>query len=125
MRRDRERGQAVPLLVLLVTVVAAALVALGAMGRLLIDRASAHAAADAAALAAVHGGRSEADAIARANHGVLVAFREGNGWVEVRVRVGRASASARAAGMVVNRQTPAPSPPTTQGYARNRAGPGT
>jgi hypothetical protein len=123
VRRDRERGQAIPLLVLLVAVVAAALVVLGSIGRLLIDRASAHAAADAAALAAVHGGRLEADAIARANHGLLVAYREGNGWVEVRVRIGRASALARAEGVVADPQGPAPSTPTTQGYAQNRAGP--
>ena len=122
MPDDSDRGQVAPLVAVLVLVAAAALLVLAQIGRLLVDRAAAHAAADAAALAGVHGGRNEAEAIARANHGELIDYRTKDKWVEVRVRVGRAIATARAEPEVTTSLPPAPSTPTTQGYAPKRAG---
>lgn len=124
MQANSERAQAFPLLLVFVAAVASVLVIIATVGRRLIDRAGAEAAADAVASAAVHGGRAEADAIARANHAVIVHYRESGRRVDVEVRVGRATASARAAPGVVATSVPAQSSPTSQGYARNRAGPG-
>lgn len=93
-----ERGQAVPLVVGAVAVLAVLLAALGWFARSSIDAARARTAADAAALAGVVGGREQAGRLAAANGGVLVAFERRGADVVVRVRVGRATASARATG---------------------------
>jgi hypothetical protein len=62
-----------------------------------VGSARAQAAADAAALGAVHGGEPEAQALARANGARLVGFAARGPCVEVRVTVGRPHARARAA----------------------------
>jgi Flp pilus assembly protein TadG len=89
-------GQAVP-------VVAAALalvmvLGLGAvrLAGVVTDRARAHSAADAAALAGVVEGRSGAERLAAANGGRVTAFERSGDEIEVRVRVGDAEATARA-----------------------------
>ena len=97
-------GQAAPLLAgLAVVALVVGLLALE-VGAVALDRARARTAADAAALAGVHGGSAAAGAVARANHGVLERFAASGGAVEVTVRVGRARATARAA--------PGPAPST-------------
>ena len=97
MAARREHGQTLPLIALVIVLIAATLVVIGRVGGLVVDRSRAHAAADAAALAAIHGGRPAAVEVATRNHGTLVSYVEQNGSVEVRVRVGRATALARAA----------------------------
>ncbi len=67
------------------------------LGAAATDRARAQTAADAAALAGVLEGRGGADELAQANDGRLVAFVETENEVEVRVEVGDAVATARAA----------------------------
>ena len=92
-----DRGQALPLVVGVLAVVAVLVVALSVVAGHSIDAARARTAADAAALAGVESGHVAADALAHANGGVLVEFRTtDDGDVVVRVRVGRATASARA-----------------------------
>lgn len=87
-------------MLLAVTVASAAIVEIG---RLLDESARARTAADASALAGAVAGREEAAALAGANGGVLLSYREsGPGgdsdavMVTVEVQVGRASRSARA-----------------------------
>ena len=97
MAARREHGQTLPLMALVIVLIAATLVVVSRVGVLVVDRSRAHAAADAAALAAIHGGRPAAVDVATRNHGTLVSYVELNGSVEVRVRVGHATALARAA----------------------------
>ena len=97
MAARREHAQTLPLMALVIVLIAATLVVVSRVGVLVLDRSRAHAAADAAALAAIHGGRPAAVAVAEQNHGTLVSYVEQNGSVEVRVRVGHATALARAA----------------------------
>jgi hypothetical protein len=80
-----------------IALIAATLVVVSRVGVLVVDRSRADAAADAAALAAVQGGRPAAVAVATRNHGTLVSYVERKGSVEVRTRVGHATALARAA----------------------------
>ena len=61
-----------------------------------VDTARARTAADAAALASVHGGREAGAAIAAANGATLVEWRKVGDDVVVTVRVGDAIVSARA-----------------------------
>jgi len=95
-RARRDRGQVTPLLALLVVVAAIVVLGVAQFGAVVIDRAQARTAADAAALAAVDGGRDAADRLAAANHGVVERFVASGGDTEVTVRVGRARATARA-----------------------------
>lgn len=96
MRVRGEQGQAVAAVVLvLLAVVVAAVVVAGAGGRL-VDHARARTAADGAALAGRAAGRASAEAVAAANGGVVVRWREVGAEVEVTVRVGRATSTARA-----------------------------
>jgi Flp pilus assembly protein TadG len=67
------------------------------LGAAATDRARAQTAADAAALAGVLEGREGADELAQANDGRLVNFVDADDEVEVRVEVGQATATARAA----------------------------
>lgn len=92
-----DAGQALPLVVGAVAVLAAFLIGLGWFAGSLVDAAQARTAADAAVLAGVIGGRSEAARLAAANHAELVEFTEIGTDVLVTVRCGRATASARAA----------------------------
>lgn len=72
------------------------LLALARFGGAVNDAARARTAADAAALAGVHGGRAEAADLARANGGVLTRFDAIGHDVVVAVVVGEATATARA-----------------------------
>ena len=95
-----ERGQAAVLVVVVATVIGAAvLVGLAELGRGLVDRSRAQTAADAAARASLDGGRSAAARLA-AEHGATVVEWSGGGSgvgeVTVTVRRGRATATARA-----------------------------
>jgi len=94
--RRGERGSTVPLIALLVLVVGGAIVLLGRVGGVAVDRASARTAADAAALAGAAEGRAAAEAVAAADHGWVETYRDLGMDTEVRVRVGRATALARA-----------------------------
>jgi len=94
-----DRGQAAITLVIVVVALAVALTAgLAHLGTVARDRARAEAAADAAALAALDGGRSRAASIATANGSTLVSWAAGPGPndVTVVVRVGDVTATASA-----------------------------
>ena len=93
-----DEGQAVPLAAAMVVIAALLVIGMGALARDVGDAGRARSAADAAALAGVEGGRRAAAALAVANGGMLVAWQGDGGAVEVTVRVGRASATARAMG---------------------------
>ena len=98
MARADDDGQALPLVIGVVAVLAVLLVGIGWYGHSLVDAAQARTAADAAALAGAAEGRSAAGAMAAANGGELIVYRELGADVLVTVRVGRATASARATG---------------------------
>lgn len=97
MARSRSAsGQAVPLVL---AVLAVGLVAVLAAGRLAAGWAAsarARTAADAAALACVHGGPVDAGAVTRANGALLLQVRHDAGGCTVHVAVGSARAAARA-----------------------------
>ncbi len=88
------RGQSVPLVALLLWVMAAITVGMGAIGERGVDRSRAQAAADAVALGVAGGG--DAVSLAQANHVVLEQLDRTSG-VDVVVRAGTATAAARAA----------------------------
>ena len=101
----RDAGQATVVGIGIVAVLGALVLGVATLGRYACDAARAQTAADASALAAVTGGRSQAMAWAAANGAELVALHraDDNGWsasvvrvVQVTVRVGTARASARA-----------------------------
>ncbi len=94
--RFGDGGQVLPMLALVILVAMASALAVARLGVEVIDRARARTAADAAALAGVDGGRSAADAAARANGGRLVHFVSSGGATEVEVQVGGSEATARA-----------------------------
>jgi len=96
--RRHESGQVLPLVALLMVAVAGAGVFVVRLGGLAAERARASAAADAAALAGAAEGREAADRLAHANGGRVVAYREDHDDTEVRVGLGRATATARATG---------------------------
>lgn len=95
-RRQRDSGQAV--LLMLPVMAVAALLALGVaeVGHVVVLRARAQTAADAAALAAVTGGRPAADRLARANDASLVGFLRDGTDVVVTVDLDGVRARARA-----------------------------
>lgn len=102
-RHGADRGSAALLVVLMAAgIVAAALIALATVGPVLIDANRARSAADAAALAGAHDGREAAAAMAAVNGASLVGWEEHHGalpgsrTVTVEVRLGAASARARA-----------------------------
>jgi hypothetical protein len=98
------------LIALLMVVAAGAAILLGQLGEEVVDRARARTAADAAALAGVEAGAPAAAAAARANGGRLLSFGVVDGATEVRVRVGRSTAAARARpGPTDDRLDPSPS----------------
>ncbi len=98
--RSNGRGQATPLVAVVLLLAALLLVPMGLLARAVIERAEAQSAADAAALAgaAARPGEGEADArsIAAANGARVVAYRSDGGTVEVTVVVGNRRATARA-----------------------------
>jgi Flp pilus assembly protein TadG len=90
-------GQATPLAILVVVLALVAALGVSRLGAVVVDRASARAVADAAALAAVHGGSEAAsDVVARSGAEVLAVEHVGDGVV-VTVQVGDVTASSRAA----------------------------
>ncbi len=94
-----DAGQAASLVLVVATVIGVVLAAaLGDAGRAVIDRQRARTAADAAALAGVVGGRGAAIDLATRHGGALVGWEvgPGPGEVTVVVRLGGASAVARA-----------------------------
>jgi len=93
-----DRGQAVPVLIGVVAVLAAIALGIARFGADLGDAARARTAADAAALAGVEGGADGAALLAAANHASLVSFTQDGDDVLVTVVVGRARATARASG---------------------------
>ncbi len=97
--RARDRGQAALLVLMVVTVLFAATSAAAVeVGRNVLDRTRAQSAADAAALGGLDGGRPAALELAARHHATLVSFVSGPGphEVQVVVRVGAASVTARA-----------------------------
>jgi hypothetical protein len=91
-----ERGQALPLLALVIVLGGVAVVLLGRIGGAAVDRARAVTAADAAALAGAADGRAGAADAARANGGRLLGYEGEGADTRVRVALGDAEASARA-----------------------------
>lgn len=103
----RDRGQAAPLMVVVLLALMVAVVATVEIGRFLDESARARTAADAAALAGAAAGRTEAAALAAANGGLLLSYTELQAdddsnavLVTVAVQVGRASQTARAERLV-------------------------
>jgi len=94
--RERERGQIVPLVALMVVAAGVAALWLGRLGGAAVSRAQARTAADMAALAGAVDGRQQAAAIAEANGGRLVGFERRGDEAWAKVEVGRAVAAARA-----------------------------
>ena len=102
-----DRGQAAPLMVVMLLALLVAVAATVEIGRFLDESARARTAADAAALAGAAAGRAEAAALASANGGLLLSYTEQKAdadsdalLVTVAVRVGRASQTARAERLV-------------------------
>jgi Flp pilus assembly protein TadG len=96
VRCHDDRGQATPLLALVLVVMVGASVALGLVGRVLAQRAQAQTAADAAALAGAVEGRGGADDLARRNHARVVSFTIDGRDTVVVVVIDRVRATARA-----------------------------
>jgi hypothetical protein len=98
-RRCRsDEGQAVPLSAALVAIAAVLVLGMGEMAGDVVDAGRARAAADAAALAGVRDGRGGSASLAARNGATLVTWRRAGDDVVVTVRVGAATASARATG---------------------------
>jgi uncharacterized membrane protein len=96
-RSHDDRGQVLPMVgVAVFLVVAIALLVVVGLGHQTDDRARAQSAADAAALAGARDGEGAARSIAAANHAGVESFAIRGGEVEVIVRVGRSTATARA-----------------------------
>lgn len=93
---DRDRGQAISLVLAFVALIVVCAVAMGQFSARLVDKQQAQLAADAAALAGVVGGRAAAERLATANDGVLTDFVVTGDEVIVEVQVGEESALARA-----------------------------
>lgn len=100
LRCRDDRGQAVPLVLVVVVLAVVATFGIAHLGRSVIDAGRARTAADAAALAGVEGGRAASSRLASAHGGELVEWRTSGGsdgvTVTVVVRVGRARATAAA-----------------------------
>jgi len=94
--RRGEKGSTVPLIAVVVLAAGGAIVLLGRIGGAAVDRASARTAADAAALAGAAEGRGAATSVATADGGRIESYRDLGVETEVRVRVGQATAVARA-----------------------------
>lgn len=91
-----EQGQVTPLMALVVGLAAVALLIVARMGHGVVEQVRAQAAADAAALAGVATGPTEASNVAGANGGQLESFTQRGAQVQVRVRVGAVVATATA-----------------------------
>ncbi|MGZ4671140.1 MAG: pilus assembly protein TadG-related protein [Ilumatobacteraceae bacterium] len=93
---ERDRGQAVVLLLAVVVMAALSVIAIGRFGSRVIDRGRAQTAADAAALAATSGGRPAAERLAGRNGGRLISYEVSGDSVVVVVDVAGERAVARA-----------------------------
>lgn len=91
-----DKGQAAPLLALLLIVTGVLCLVVLYTGRGANDRAQARTAADAAALAGAAAGRDEAASVAAANGAEVIRYVDLGSTVEVQVRYGSADATARA-----------------------------
>ena len=91
-----EEGQALPLVAVVVAVTGLMALGLGRIGAVVVARAEAQTAADAAALAGAAHGRTAAEALAAANAGRLASWRAAGREVEVTVVVRGETARARA-----------------------------
>jgi hypothetical protein len=100
-----ERGQVVPLMLVVLVLAAVAGVVVAQVAAASIERGHAQMAADAAALAGAAEGRPTAEALAEANGAELSGYVERGVAVEVDVRFRRASARATAEAVTT---TPAP-----------------
>lgn len=96
MSRTREAGQATPILALVLVVAVGVAAAIGVGGRLVVARARAQTAADAAALAGAAEGEDAALELAEANEARLTSFERSGAAVTVRVAIGPVAATARA-----------------------------
>jgi Ser/Thr protein kinase RdoA (MazF antagonist) len=95
-RRWADVGQAVLVVVAVVVVLATVAAATARFGVRLVEREQAQIAADAAALAAVTGGRSAAAAVAAANGATIVEVADGPDTATVIVSLRGVRATARA-----------------------------
>lgn len=95
--RNRDTGQAVPLVLAVIALAIVVLLALAPLADGAAQRAQARAAADAAALAGAAEGEAAARAMATANGAELVGWRAAGTdvWVEVVLGDARAVAKAR------------------------------
>lgn len=93
---ERERGQVVPLLAVVIVAAGAVCLVAGRLGGAAVARAQAVTAADAAALAGAAAGRSEAGTAAVANGGRLTRYEQVGADARATVAVGPARAVARA-----------------------------
>jgi hypothetical protein len=91
-----QRGQALPLLALVIVLAGGAVVLLGRVGQAAVERARAVSAADAAALAGAANGTDAAAEAAEANGARVRRYEDIDGDTRVRVSLGGAEASARA-----------------------------
>jgi len=98
MRASGERGQALPIVLLLVALTGAALLVVGRVGARAAAAARARSAADAAALAGAAAGPEVAREVARLNGSSATVVSGTVGDVTVTVRVGGEEAQARAVG---------------------------
>ena len=96
IRGRADAGQAVPLVAALVAIAVVLVLGIGQLAGTVVDAGRARSAADAAALAGLDRGRTGAAALAAGNGATLVGWRREGADVVVTVRVGRASATARA-----------------------------
>ena len=95
-KRGDERGQVLPLVVVVMVLTGVVCLALGRMGGAAVARAQAATAADAAALAGAAAGREAAAEAAAANGGRLTAYQQLGTDTRVEVELGGARAAARA-----------------------------
>jgi len=95
-RDRRDDGQATPLMLTAVALVAVMLLGLAPLGRTLAHRAQARTAADAAALAGAADGESAAREVARANGADLRSYQRQGDEVVVKVAIDGVSAFGRA-----------------------------
>jgi hypothetical protein len=93
---DRERGQALPLLLLAVLLAGGTMLVLTRLGAVATHDARARTAADATALAAAAEGPAAAERVATANGGRVLTVEELGADVRVEVAVGERTATAQA-----------------------------
>lgn len=92
----QQRGQALPLMAVVVAVAALVVLGLGRVGAVVVARAQAQTAADAAALAGARYGQAAADHLAAENGGRVVSWAAAGLEVEVVAEVRGEQARARA-----------------------------